>query len=200
MASNGAPSVVVTESGDNGAVVMNTSTSGNLSFEYILSPPRNIASPRAQKFQSPLVPSPRSLDDIAAKLKAAEENRERLMDEKLEKIKEHEKHVAEVRKVSSETQAEEAQKMLENSRRKLAVAEELRQQRLETLVEKLKERDNHIEEVRKRLTNKGESNGADLQRELEDATASRKMVAEAIQEKQQGNGASNGNAKENLNP
>jgi len=184
MASNGTPTrIVVTECGDS-AVVMNTSTSGNLSFEYVLSPARVGASPRAPKFQSPVVASPRSLDEIAAKLKAAEENRGRLLDEKLEKIKEHEKHVAEVRKLSFEMQAE-AQKKLDNSLRKLAVAEELRQQRVGSLVEKLKEHDNHIVEVRKRLSNKGDSNGDALQRELDDATANRDMVADAIQEKQQ---------------
>lgn len=39
--------------------------------------------------------------------------------------------------------------------------------------------------MRKRLGNKGESNAEELQRELDDATVERDMMAEAIQEKQQ---------------
>jgi len=183
-------------SGD-GSLVMNTSASGNLSFDVVLSPARAAASPRAVKsFQSPaLANSPRSLEDIAAKLKTAEGNRERLIDEKLEKIKEHEKRVEEVRKMQQE-EAQKSQKLtLEMSQRKLAVAEELRQQRLESLVEKLKEHDSRIEQVRKSLAGKEESNGTDLQQQLDDATASRQMIAECIKEKQE-----NGNAKENTIP
>jgi len=187
-------------SGDNG-FVMNSSASGNLSFEVVLSPARAVGSPRAAKFMnSPaVVASPRSLEDIAAQLKTAEDNRERLIDEKLEKIKGHEKRVEEVRKISVEMQEVEAQRNLEKTKNKLAKAEELRQQRLEHLVEKLKEHDNHIEQVRNNIIVKGESNGdKELQQELDDATAYRDMVAEAIQEKQQHNGTTNGNTKENF--
>jgi len=182
-------------SGD-ASLIMNTSATGNCSFEVVLSPARAAASPRASKLlQPPSVASPRSLQEIEAKLKTAEGNRERLIDEKLEKIKEHEKRVSEVRKQS----VEQAQRTLEQSHKKLAVAEELRQQHFDVLVKKLKEHDNHIEEVRKRLTNKGDTNGEELQRELDDVTADRDLVAEAIQEKQQCNGQ-NGSTKENLIP
>jgi len=186
-------------SGDN-AFIMNTSASGNCSFELVLSPARAAASPRAAKLlQSPATATtPRSLEDIAAKLKTAEGNRERLIDEKLEKIKEHEKRASELRKQQSVEMQVEAQRTLEISQKKLAAAEELRQQRLEQLVEKLKDHDNHIEQVRSRLATKGESNGEELQRELDDATADRDLVADAIQSKQQ-NGQ-NGNAKENQIP
>jgi len=201
--SNGTnPTITVNNAAGDTAVVMNTSASGNLSFEVVLSPARAVASPRAAKLQSPMVASsPRSLEDIAAKMKAAEENRERLIDEKLEKIKEHEKrHTDAMRKMSEEMEVE-GQRILEQSKSKLAMAEELRQQRMEHLKEKLKEHDNHIEEVRKRIATKGDLNGEDLQRELDDATATREMVADVIQEKQQENGtAQNGNAKENLIP
>jgi len=199
MAAPNTPTIIVEGSGDN-ALVMNTSASGNLSFDVVLSPARAVSSPRASKLtQSPAVGSPRSLEDIAAKLKTAEENRERLMDEKVAKIKEHEKRISEaVCKMSMEMQ-EEGQRKMEQVTRKLAVAEELRQQRLENLKDKLKEHDNRIEQVRKRIAVKGETNRDDLQRELDDATATRDMVAEAIQEKQQ-NGSTNGVAKENLIP
>jgi hypothetical protein len=194
MASNNvtpARAINVTEGSGDNAVVMNSSASGNLSFEVVLSPARVIASPRAAKFmQSPVVAaSSRLLEDIAAKLKMAEENRERLMDEKLEKIKEHEKHIEEIRKMHEV----EAQRNLEKTMNKLAKADELRQQHLENLVEKCKEHEKHVEQVRKNVATKGESNGD----ELDDTTASREMVA---QEKQEHNGTTNGNAKENLIP
>jgi len=204
MASNNAiPAIINTTegAGDNG-FIMNSSASGNLSFEVVLSPARAVGSPRASKFMnSPAVAaSPRSLEDIAAKLKTAEDNRERLIDEKVEKIKEHEKRVEEARKMSAEMQEMEAQRNLEKTKNKLAKAEELRQQHLEHLVEKLKEHDNHIEQVRNNMTVKGESHAQELQHELDDELAMRDMVAEAIQEKQQQNGTTNGHTKENLIP
>jgi len=67
-------------------------------------------------------------------------------------------------------------------------------------VEKLKEHDNHIEQVRNNMTVKGESHAQELQHELDDELAMRDMVAEAIQEKQQQNGTTNGHTKENLIP
>jgi len=206
MASNNAiPTINTTTdgAGDVNSLNVNSSASGNLSFEVVLSPARAMASPSSRRFmQSPaVVASPRSMDDIAAKMKTAEDNRERFIDEKVEKIKEHDKRVEEIRKISAEMQEVEAQRNLEKQKSKLAKAEELRQQHLESLVEKLKEHDNHIEQVRNNMIVKGESNGEKLQNELDDAMASREMVAEAIQEKQQKqNGTTNGHTKENRVP
>lgn len=78
-------------SDDNSDLIMSTSMSGNLSFELVLSPPRATAAPRASKVvQSPTATSPPiSLEAITSKMKTAEENRGRRLDEKLEKIKEH---------------------------------------------------------------------------------------------------------------
>jgi vacuolar-type H+-ATPase subunit I/STV1 len=180
---------------------MNTSASGNLSFEVVLSPARALDSPRATKLLPAAAASPiRSLEDIQSKLKTAEGNRERVIEGKLEKIKEHEKRATEIRKQSQEQLQAEAQRTLEVSQQKLAMAEEFRQQRLEQLMEKLKEHDNRIEQVRRRMatTTEGGASAITLQRELDDATANREMVAEAIHQKQQ-NGQ-NGHTKENVVP
>jgi len=87
MATNGASA-----SDDNSDTInmdlMSTSMSGNLSFDVVLLPPRAVhATPRASKIlASPTTKdAPISLDAITTKMKTAEENRGRRLDEKLEK-------------------------------------------------------------------------------------------------------------------
>jgi len=139
MSTNGAAAASDDNSSDTFNMdLMSTSMSGNLSFDVVLSPPRATnATPRASKhLASPTTTSaPISLDAITTKMKMAEENRGRRLDEKLEKIKEHEKHVEEVRKSRDLNTLTSG----EDSLRKSMMAAELRQQHLEELVKKLKE-------------------------------------------------------------
>jgi len=163
--------------------LMSTSMSGNLSFDVVLSPPRANATPRASKIPTPTSASaaPISLDAITTKMKTAEENRGRRLDEKLEKIKEHEKHVEEVRKSRDLHTLTSG----EDSLRKSMMAAELRQQHLEELVKKLKEHEKRIEQVHKRLAGRNEAETEELERQLEQTSADRNMVLLVIKEKQQ---------------
>lgn len=224
--------------------VMNTSASGNISFELVLSPkvlatgsPRHLrrlesGDPKTNGTTDETPASPNlTLEEIQEKLKAAElrktemeaqkvgqtavklaeaaqrreelakrfqetaekelqtrldvnkENRERFLEERVEKIKEHEKYVEEViRKKSLEPEKEKERQEHKHQR-----AQELRAQKLHELKEKLEAQEARVQEVcGRQVTNVSEHIEQKMKAQLKDAEERRDEILHAIAEKQHG--------------
>ncbi|KRX92346.1 Prestin [Trichinella pseudospiralis] len=126
------------------SLVMNTSSSGNLSFELILRPPTkhapsNLNSPCNLKT---------TLQEIEGKLKAAEERRLNVEAEKVEKAKIEERllEAAERRKALLQKFQEETENEIQ-SRAKVTSLN--REKLFEERIEKIKDHEKHVEEVRR---------------------------------------------------
>lgn len=85
-------------------------------------------------------------EKIKSKLISAEENRVEKLNSYLEKLKEHEKHIEEVRKAMREEKEELEEKLLQKYQNALNYREE----QIEKIREKIREHQKHASEVREK--------------------------------------------------
>ncbi|OUC40405.1 stathmin family protein [Trichinella nativa] len=187
------------------SLIMNTSSSGNLSFELILRPPTkhapaNLSSPCNLKT---------TLQEIEGKLKAAEERRLNVEAEKVEKAKIEERllEVAERRKALLQKFQEETEKEIQNrakekhveevrrSRGKLspntksemeadlAYVKSLEKMTIAELEEKLTEKDKLIDEIQTAMKGEIESGQFAATFRLAEAKAYRRIISGIIKAK-----------------
>jgi len=86
---------------------------------------------------------------IKSKLETAEENRLEKLNALTERLKEHEKHVEEVRKATNNTKEDLEEKIIQ----KLQNALQYREEQLEKIKEKIREHERHADEVRDKARN-----------------------------------------------
>ncbi|KAF8795843.1 Stathmin like protein [Argiope bruennichi] len=86
------------------------------------------------------------LEAIKRKLDTAQEQREAILNNLQDKLKEHDKHIAEVKKQMEE----QTENLREKSIKKLELAQIKRESMLKEIQEKMKEHERHIEEVRQK--------------------------------------------------
>jgi len=122
---------------------------------------------------------------LTKKLETTKENRDRVMEERIQKMKEHEKKVEEVRKVKVEKMEEVAEKAETELEQKHARAEDLRNQHMEALMERLKKQDEHVAAVKSVMEQKLHEDEELWKRRLDEATERRQQILDAIKEKQQ---------------
>lgn len=89
------------------------------------------------------------LEAIQKKLISAQEQRESFINSLLEKLKEHDKHIVEVKKLM-EDQTEKTESLREKSIKKLELAHAKRETMLKEIQEKRKEHERHSAEVRQK--------------------------------------------------
>ncbi|XP_003371803.1 stathmin-2 [Trichinella spiralis] len=164
------------------SLVMNTSSSGNLSFELILRPPTkhapaNLSSPCNLKT---------TLQEIEGKLKAAEERRlpinANVEAEKVEKAKIEERllEAAERRKALLQKFQEETEKEIQN---RAKVTSLNREKLFEERIEKIKDHEKHVEEVRRSRGKLSPNTKSEMEADLAYVKSLEKMTIAELEEK-----------------
>ncbi|KRY36885.1 Sulfate transporter [Trichinella spiralis] len=160
------------------SLVMNTSSSGNLSFELILRPPTkhapaNLSSPCNLKT---------TLQEIEGKLKAAEERRLNVEAEKVEKAKIEERllEAAERRKALLQKFQEETEKEIQN---RAKVTSLNREKLFEERIEKIKDHEKHVEEVRRSRGKLSPNTKSEMEADLAYVKSLEKMTIAELEEK-----------------
>ncbi|KRZ57052.1 Prestin [Trichinella nativa] len=160
------------------SLIMNTSSSGNLSFELILRPPTkhapaNLSSPCNLKT---------TLQEIEGKLKAAEERRLNVEAEKVEKAKIEERllEVAERRKALLQKFQEETEKEIQN---RAKVTSLNREKLFEERIEKIKDHEKHVEEVRRSRGKLSPNTKSEMEADLAYVKSLEKMTIAELEEK-----------------
>jgi len=90
------------------------------------------------------------LQAINKKLMTAHEQRVSILNSLQERLKEHDKHILEMKKQMEEQMEEQTENLREKSNKKIEVAQAKREAMLKEIQEKIKEHERHVENVRQK--------------------------------------------------